>query len=46
MRSGDPMTKVAALIFLFSLIAYGIAEMGWGGGDPNDPRHNRSDRYG
>jgi hypothetical protein len=33
--------KLAAMIFLAALIAYGIVEVGWGGGDPNDPHHNR-----
>ena len=33
--------KISAVIFVFMLIAYGIAELGWGGGDPKDPHHNR-----
>ena len=33
--------KISATLFLFMLIAYGIAELGWGGGDPKDPQHNR-----
>jgi len=28
---------MSAMLFLFMLIAYGVAEMGWGGGDKSKP---------
>jgi hypothetical protein len=33
--------KVSALLFLIMLVLWAVHEMGWGGGDPNEPHHNR-----
>jgi hypothetical protein len=32
---------ISAWLFVLAVIMWGCWEFGWGGGDPNDPHHNR-----